>query len=81
MFDCGSSPNTPKNGNCMTGVETEWRIYLKFPDELPDLYHDTLHSAFWKNPGKMHCPLSWELQVLLPWEFDTVFFSCVCNVI
>jgi hypothetical protein len=23
MFDSGSSPNTPKNGNCMTGVETE----------------------------------------------------------
>ncbi|KAJ6983158.1 hypothetical protein NC653_026083 [Populus alba x Populus x berolinensis] len=61
MFDCGSSPNTPKNGNCMTGVETEWRIYLKFPDELPDLYHDTLHSAFLEEPG--HNALSVELGI------------------
>ncbi|KAH8497098.1 hypothetical protein H0E87_019703 [Populus deltoides] len=37
--------------------------FSKFPDELPDLYHDTLHSAFWKYLGTMHCPLSWVLQV------------------
>ncbi|KAL3579175.1 hypothetical protein D5086_020679 [Populus alba] len=27
-------------------------VLSKFPDELPDLYHDTLHSAFLEEPGQ-----------------------------